>query len=170
MKWTENTNSLIFTGTPKSIEEIKALLSKLGDESAVVDKTIANGIAAVKTSLDAREVVKKIRELYQSGKIMLFYAIKFVPVDEWCASELEEMKKVVDKLKEKILPDEKWAMEVEKRRWTKMHRIDVIKELAKDIKQKVDLENPDKILRIDIIGKHAAISLIKPDEIFSTRK
>jgi tRNA(Ser,Leu) C12 N-acetylase TAN1 len=32
----------------------------------------------------------------------------------------------------------------------------------------VDLNNPDKIIRVDIIGKDAAISLLKKQELLNT--
>jgi len=38
------------------------------------------------------------------------------------------------------------------------------------IGKKVDLERPDKILRIDMIGRDTAISVLKTSEIFSIVK
>ena len=61
-------------------------------------------------------------------------------------------------------------MTIEKRRYTQRHKTEIIKEIAELINQKVDLKNPDKILGIDVIGKYAGISLLKPKEIFSTSK
>jgi len=73
-------------------------------------------------------------------------------------------------IKEKIHEGEKWRMTLEKRRYTRYHKIEIIKDLAELIQEKVDLKNPDKIVRIDIIGKYAAISVLSPNEIFSTTK
>jgi len=61
-------------------------------------------------------------------------------------------------------------MTVEKRRYTRYHKIEIIKELAELIDKKVDLENPDKILRIEIIGKYAGLALLKPKDVFSATK
>lgn len=58
-------------------------------------------------------------------------------------------------------------MNVEKRRYTLYHKIDIIRELAQLINEKVDLENPDKIVRIDIIGKYAGVSVLTPKDVFS---
>jgi tRNA acetyltransferase TAN1 len=62
---------------------------------------------------------------------------------------------------------ETWRMIVETRRYTALHKVDIIREVAELIDERVDLENPDKILRIELIGKHAGISVLKPYEIFS---
>ena len=59
---------------------------------------------------------------------------------------------------------------MEKRRYTLYHKIEIIRELAELIDRKVDLENPDKIIRVDIIGKYAGVSLLKPQEVFSVEK
>lgn len=61
-------------------------------------------------------------------------------------------------------------MTVEKRRYTALHKIDIIREVAELIDERVDLENPNKIVRIDIIGKHAGICVLRPDEVFSTAR
>jgi tRNA(Ser,Leu) C12 N-acetylase TAN1 len=35
------------------------------------------------------------------------------------------------------------------------------------VDRKVDLSDPDWILRVDVVGNTTAISLLKPDEFFS---
>jgi len=80
------------------------------------------------------------------------------------------MKEAVMNVREKIREGERWRMTVEKRRYTRYHKIEIIKELAELIQEKVDLKNPDKIVRVDIIGKYAAVSVLSPNEIFSTTR
>ena len=60
-------------------------------------------------------------------------------------------------------------MEVERRRFTKLHKIQ-IEALAELIDEKVGLEKPNKILRIEILGRSAAVSVLRPEEIFSLHK
>ncbi len=85
-------------------------------------------------------------------------------------SDMNSMKEAVMNVKDKVQHGEKWRMTVEKRRCTSHHKIEIIKELAELIDEKVDLKNPDKIIRIDIIGKYAAVSVLSSNEIFSTTK
>jgi tRNA acetyltransferase TAN1 len=79
------------------------------------------------------------------------------------------MREVVKELREGIQPGEKWRMTVEKRRYALHHKIEIIEDLAELIDEEVDLENPDKILRIEILGKNAGISVLTPREIFSRK-
>lgn len=151
-------------------KEVKSLLLKLGDEEPVIEKTIARGVLGVKTKINNRQVIEEIRKLYTENPWQIDEAIKWTPVDHWCLAELEEMKNIVAEVKDQIKTGEKWAMEVEKRRYTKYHTIEIIKALADLIEEKVDLSKPDKILRIEIIGEFAGITVLKPDEIFSITK
>lgn len=151
-------------------DEIKKLLKDFGDENPLVEKTVARGVCGVKTVLDAREVIKKVRAIYEENPMLLSYTIKWAPVDNWCQASLEEMKKALEKEKGKILKGEKWAMKVEKRRYTKLHGIEIIRELAELIDEKVDLENPDRVVRVEILGEDACISVVKPEEVFSTMR
>lgn len=80
------------------------------------------------------------------------------------------MRDVVRELRALIVPGERWRVTVEKRRYTRHHKIEIIRELAEEIDEVVDLENPEKILRVDIIGRYAGISVLTPGDIFSVTK
>jgi tRNA acetyltransferase TAN1 len=147
--------------------EINSILTKLGDENAVIKRTIAYGIAGVNTVLDPRQVIKELYKIHNQDPSSFIQTLKWVPVDYWTMSDLESMANGIVMLKNKIAKGDKWMMVVEKRRYTRYHKIEIIKYLAEFIDEKVDLKNPDKIVRIDIIGNNAGMSVIKPDEIFS---
>ncbi len=151
-------------------KEILQILSKLGDKQPYVKHTAASGIIGVRTRVDSQEVIKRLRELFDEDPLILQHTLKWVPVDLWTRSTLDSMKEGVTQLKNKIHTGERWRMTVEKRRYTQYHKIDIIRELADLIEEDVDLENPDKILRIEIIGKYAGITVLTPQDIFSVAK
>ena len=148
-------------------KEIIQILKILGDKSPVVRRTVAQGIIGVRTCLDSREVVSGLRKLFDEDPLIFQYTLKWVPVDLWTLSDMESMKEGVRRLGNKIHAGERWRMSVEKRRYTQYHKIEIITELAELIDEKVDLENPEKILRIDILGKYAGISVLTQQDIFS---
>jgi len=154
----------------KAKKEILQVLGLLGDEQPFVKPTLAQGIIGVKTSLNPRQVVKELQKLFNDGQFVFEYTLKWVPVDVWTFSDIESMKNAVAGLRDKIQPGERWRITLEKRRYTLYHKIDIIQELAELIDEKVDLEKPDKILRVDIIGKYAGISVLSPRDVFSTTK
>jgi len=151
-------------------KEIVRILEILGDEGPFVKRTIAEGIMGVRTRLDSREVIRGLRRLFDEDPSILQYTLKWVPVDLWTLSDLDSMKEGVRKLRNSICVGERWRMTVEKRRYDQHHKIEIIRTLADLINEKVDLENPDKILRVDIIGRYAGISVLTPQEVFSVAK
>ncbi len=159
-----------WTETGRAKREIFYFLGLLGDGSPFVQRTLARGVIGAKTKLESRSVVKSLASIFAKDSAAFRFTFKWVPVDQWVSSDLESMKEAVMKIKEEIKQNETWRLTVEKRRYTSYHKIDIIKELAQHIEVKVDLKNPSKILRIDIIGKYAGVSVLLPGDVFSTTK
>jgi len=150
--------------------EIIRLLNTLGDENPLAKRTMARGIIGVKTKLDARIVIQELRASLGREPSTVEYTLKWIPIDLWVNSDIESMREAVAQLQSRIKPGECWRMTVEKRRCTLYHTIDIINDLAQLIDKRVDLKNPDKILRIDIISKYAGVSVLSPQEIFSKKE
>jgi tRNA acetyltransferase TAN1 len=150
--------------------EVVHVLRKFGDPAPKVERTGVIGIAIVHTSLNNREVIQRCKELFKTGFVFRF-AIKWVPVDFWCETSLDSIKKAIDdNVTSEIGENETWGMKVEKRRWERYHTMQIIEHLAADINRKVKLTSPDKLIRVDVLGERTAISLLKPGEIFSTTR
>ena len=150
--------------------EILRILRKLGNETPLVKHTAARRIIGVRTTINSREVIQRLRELFDEDPFLIQHTLKWAPVDLWTSSTLDSMKEGIAELRKKIHGGERWRMTVEKRRYARFHKIEMIRELADLIGEEVDLENPDKILRIEIIGKYAGLSVLAPQDIFSVAK
>ena len=61
-------------------------------------------------------------------------------------------------------------MDIEKRKYPNVRTYDILTRLAENIKARVDLKKPQKILRVDIMGTEAGISVLKPEDIFSVSR
>jgi tRNA(Ser,Leu) C12 N-acetylase TAN1 len=142
----------------------------LGDSSPFIERTIARGILGVRTSLDPRKVVAEFNERVVKNPNSFNYVLKLRPVDLWTAPTIADLKVAVSSLKGQIRPGERWGMEVELRRFTTLHKLEIIEPLAQLIDEKVDLRNAEKTVRIEILGDAAAVSVLKPEDIFSLRK
>jgi tRNA acetyltransferase TAN1 len=68
-----------------------------------------------------------------------------------------------------IEENESFKIVVNKRR---IHdeRMEIIERLAKNIIRKVNLDEPDKIVRLEMIGKYTGISILKEDDVFSAKR
>jgi tRNA(Ser,Leu) C12 N-acetylase TAN1 len=154
----------------KAKGELRRQLRSLGDSSPVIERTVARGILGVRTSLDPRKVVADFNERVVENPNAINYVLKLRPVDLWTAPTIADLKLAVSSLKDHIRPGERWGMAVELRRFTTLHKLEIIEPLAELIDEKVDLRNPDKTVRIEILGNAAAVSLLKPEDVFSLHK
>ncbi len=144
--------------------EIKEALGRLGERFELAGTNV-EGLFKLKTQ-DARRVVKKLAELYKRENQLLNTTHRYIPIDAWCKSEVPEMQKIIKGLVPNIGQNERWKMNISKRHWDKMHGTELIIKLTEVIdRAKVDLEKPEKIVQVEIIGPEAGIALVRRDEL-----
>ncbi|MEM2933046.1 MAG: THUMP domain-containing protein [Candidatus Pacearchaeota archaeon] len=148
-------------------KEIEALLEEI-DKSGKIMK-ISDGLAQL-TVKDARKLIDKLFEIIKKDVEKFNYTFSWWPVDAWCKAEIKEMQKTIAEIQKGIKNEEKWKMELAKRETKKEYPKDLIIKLTDVVnKPKVDLSNPDKIIKVEIIGDKAAITLIEKNKVFNTR-
>ncbi|MEA2090655.1 MAG: THUMP domain-containing protein [Thermoproteota archaeon] len=149
--------------------EIWYLLREMGDTEVEVDKTGVSGLIAAKTALNPFEAIEKFRTVLKQHPYEFRYALRIIPIEKVVRTDLNEIQRVATKLAEKIKAGESFRVTVEKR-FTEMSSRAIVEAAAAGIKRRVDLENPDKIVLIEVVGGLTGISVIKPDEILSLIK
>lgn len=153
---------------PAARKEVKETLGEIGEENPEFLTSRVHGLFMLHVSLDPKETTRKLEALCREDPSRFWYTYHWIPVDRWCPSTIEEMSEVVKEYAEKIKPEERWRMRINKRFYEKYHTPELVEKLTKHVdKPKVDLENPDKTIRIEIIGGRAALSLLEPREHFS---
>jgi tRNA acetyltransferase TAN1 len=152
------------------VNELLFLLKDLlGDAEAVAKKTGVRGLVAAKTSLDPYVAVEKLRQLLKERPYEFRFALRIIPIEKVVPTSLDEIKRVALELAVRIGETETFRVTVEKR-LTTLHSQDIITAAAGDIQRKADMENPDKILLIEVLGGFTGLSLVKPNEIMSVMK
>lgn len=147
--------------------EIRALLRRIGDPEPHVARSSVDGVALVQTSLDGREVAQRCREMLDRS-FVFECALKWVPVDYWCETDLDALRKLLaEQVCPQILPDETWGMRVFRRGWEQHHTRDIVAYLAPAIDRRVNLEHPDKLVHVDVLGARTAVSVLRPGDVFS---
>jgi len=149
--------------------EIWYLLGEMGDSAATVDKTGITGLIAAKTAFNPFNVIEKFREILRQRPWEFRYTFRVIPIEKVVRTELEDIQRAVTELASKISENESFRITVEKR-FTQISTKDVIETAAANIERKVDLENPDKVVVVEIVGKFTGISVVKPSEFFSVMK
>jgi tRNA acetyltransferase TAN1 len=152
------------------INEILYLLREmLGDQTAEASKTGIRGLIVAKTSLSIQDVLTELRAILHDRPYEFRYALRIVPIQQIVRTELDEIKHAAEGLAAGIGENETFRITVEKR-FTSLHARDLIETVAEVIQRKVNLDNPDKVLLIEVLGGLAGISLIKRDDILAVLK
>ncbi|MFZ0966300.1 MAG: THUMP domain-containing protein [Candidatus Bathyarchaeia archaeon] len=149
--------------------ELWCLLGEIGDSAPTVDKTGVAGLIAAKTAFSPFEVIEKFRKILHERSYEFRYTLRIIPVEKVVRTDLGEIQQAATELSSKIGEDETFRVTVEKR-FTETPTQDIIEATAANIERKVDLNNPDKILLIEVVGGLTGLSVIKPNEILAVMK
>jgi len=160
--------SLIVTYDPAHIssctESVKKLMDTIGVKPTFL-KSKYNGIFLIYVS-SPKEVIKKLKILSKKNKELFGKTHHYMPVGKWVSSKVTDMIDAVKSLVPKIGLNEKWKMELEKKYYNKYDYNELILKLTEVVnREKIDLKKPKKIIKVEIIGSNAAISLLKPGEL-----
>ncbi len=149
--------------------ELWMLLRAVGDETPTVYRTKIRGLIAAETKLDPLEAIWRLREELKKNPEVFRNLLRIIPIERTVPSELEAIVESALRLSEKIQDDESFRITLEKRR-TELKRMEVIDAIAGRIDRKVDLEEPDWIILIQIVGKRTGIAVVPQDGIISVQK
>jgi tRNA acetyltransferase TAN1 len=154
---------------PETQEEINKLLGIFGDPEPKITITNMSGILTVKTKLDPIILVGKLQELILDEPWSVRYCLRIIPIQKVSETIIEKIEKIVTELRELILKGDTYRISIEKRN-SNISSQELITKIANKIENKVSLENPDKIIQIEILGGKTGISILKKSDILSVEK
>ena len=150
-------------------EIVYLLKEELGDQAALASKTGIRGLITAKTSLNPCEAIRRLKAVLHECPYQFRYALRIIPVERVVRTDLEEIKKASLELAAGIDESESFRVSVEKR-FTQLHARDFIETIATFIQRKVNLENPDKILLVEVLGAFTGLSLIESGDLLAVPK
>ena len=153
----------------ETCSELWYLLGQIGDSAPTVDKTGVTGLIVAKTAFNPFEAIENFRKILRERPYEFRYTLRILPIEKVVRTDLGEIQRVATELSSKIGENETFRVTVEKR-FTETPTLEIIEAAAANIERKVDLDKPDKILLIEVIGGLTGISVIKPDDIISVMK
>jgi tRNA acetyltransferase TAN1 len=149
--------------------EIWYLVGEMGDQAVEVDKTGISGLVAAKTTLDPFKVIAQLRKILNEHPSEFRYTLRVIPIEKVVPTQLIEIQRAATELASKIGENETFRATVEKR-FTNTSRRDLIEAAVTNVERSVDLDNPDKVVLIEVVGKLTGISVIEPSDIISVTK
>jgi len=149
--------------------EIKNILDKLGDKTPEVTITDLSGILTVKTSIGFDSIIRKIKQILDDEPWSVRYSLRIIPIQGISTTNIDAIVSEMKKLTSIIQEHESFKIVVEKRN-SDISSKEIISEIAKDLQNKVSMENPDWILLVEILGGKSGVSVVKEDSIISVQK
>tara|TARA_Y100000310_G_C20674459_1_gene812153 strand:- start:1797 stop:2309 length:513 start_codon:yes stop_codon:yes gene_type:complete len=119
---------------------------------------------------DPKAVVKKLNRLHQRKPDQFKVTCHYTPLDKWCKSSIKEMQRQVRKYDKVIKNKENWKMDLKKRRHRSRSNAVIMKLTQVINKENVDLTSPKKVIRVELLGKDAGISLLSKGEFLNAAK
>jgi len=168
----EDFNLLISTSRGNernTCSEMWYLLGEAGDRTAIVERTPVVGLVVGRTKIDPIIAIERLRSILIERPWEFRYTLKVTPIVGVVPSDPQKIEDLALKLAESIKNDERFRITVEKRRTSISGRA-LIEAIAKRIDRKVDLDSPNKILLIQIVGDLTGVSVIPPEAVLSVER
>lgn len=129
------------------------------------------GVFEVVVPGDARLVARAARELCRQDPLKFAHTHHWRPVELWVESELPAMVRSAEQLGKRIGPGDSWRLTLEIHGPSKWHSSDLVKPLTDPVKGGVvRMDDPAKVLRVDILGRRAGFAVLDRGDELSVDK
>jgi len=150
-------------------EELRDILDELGDSEIEVSISDMSGILTAQTKLEPIKVVKKMKEILLDQPWSIRYCLRIIPIQSVIETKIEVIERAISNISNQILDGETYRILIEKRN-SDISSKEIITKIAHEIKNKVSLDFPDKIILIEVLGGMTGISILKEEDILSIEK
>jgi tRNA acetyltransferase TAN1 len=147
-------------------DEILNMLNIFGDPEAESEIAEVKGLILVQTSLDPIAVVDDLKKLVASEPWQLRYILRVLPVQVVIPTRVDAISEVARELSRKIGNDT-FRVTVEKRH-NSLSSVQIVNAIANEISNKVNLDDPDWVILVQVLGGLTGLSVLRPDQIFSS--
>ena len=149
--------------------EMWYLLGEVGDRGSTIETTSVIGLVVAKTKLDPIKAIRDLRALLKERPWEFKYTLKLVPIQRIVEAQIQSIEQAALDIANRMGQKDKFRITVEKRH-TRLSSKTIIDTVAKGIARAVDLDSPDRILMIEILGELAGLSLIEPEDVLSVER
>lgn len=155
---------------PMAQGEIEARLEELNVAFQYLPSRV-DGLFQMRVEGDPKEVTKKLRQACQEGPEKFIHTYRWLPIATWTDVDFDDMREVVREMVSNIGQEERWRIVVNKR----FHEEHTTEELVEGVAQvvdraHVDLEDPEVVIRVEVIGRRAGLALHRADEVLDVNE
>jgi tRNA acetyltransferase TAN1 len=137
-----------------------------GDKYPIISGLKYPGLITALTNIDSKEVIYKIKKIIENDPNFFQFVLKVIPIDYVCETNTKTIKEFVDKYyRNYINEDQSFRIDLIRRKNELVERDTVIESVAKIVNNKVNLDNPDKIIRLEVLGNVTGVSFLDPGDL-----
>jgi tRNA(Ser,Leu) C12 N-acetylase TAN1 len=166
---TKNFNLLISTSRfneTNANTELWFVLLICGDNFPIISKSTFSGLTTALSNIDSKQIVHKIREIVKINPTFFQFILKIVPIDFVCETNPKIIANLVEEHYKTYIKDtDSFKIVLKRRKHEKIKRESIIKRVAQNIDNKVNLEDPDKTIRIEVLGNFSGISFLEKNDV-----
>jgi len=154
------------THQESALKEISELLNSVKEKADVIKAD--EGVAEILVK-DAKKAVRELSKISVKSIDKFGHTFHWIPIEKWCKNSIDEMQKVIKGFVKDIKQNEKWKMDLKVRKVKeKPDEIKLILKLTEAVdRPNVDLQNPEKIVKVEVIGNKAGLALLGKDELLN---
>ena len=144
-------------------------LRAIGDPEPKVSRSRIKGIVMAETTLNPIEAIIKLREHMESDVDRYERLFRIFPIVARVPTEVEDIVEEVKRQAGVIEEGQKFRITLEKRE-TEFRSLEIIDPVAAIVDSEVDLNNPDWVILIEVMGKMTGISVMPPEGMLNVQK
>lgn len=169
MLHTKNFNLLISTSRfneTNASTELWFTLLICGDNYPIISKLTFPGLITALTNIDVKKVILKIQQILKKNPHFFQYILKIIPIDFVCETNIKILVNLIQEHSKTFIKEEdSFKIVLNRRKHEKIERNNLIERIANQINNKVDLENPDKVIRLEVLGNFCGVSFLERNDI-----
>jgi len=152
----------------KASAEFKEIALQRGHRKLHIEKAGFDGILEIEIE-NARDFIAFMRDYVRSEPFRVHFIQRLIPVDIVVDTNLEQIKEAAVHIAPQILEGETFRIDITERE-SPTSRKELIDTIAGVVDRKVNLNSPDKVFNVEVLGEYTAMSVARPDEILSITK
>jgi len=152
----------------KASAEFKEIALQRGHRKLHMEKAGFDGILEIEIE-NSRDFIAFMRDYVRSEPFRVHFIQRMIPVDIVVDTTLEQIKEAATQIAPQILEGETFRIDITERD-SPTSRKELIDTIAGVVDRKVNLNSPDKVFNVEVMGEYTAMSVARPDEILSITK
>lgn len=152
----------------KASAEFKEIALQRGHRKIHMEKSAFDGVLEIEIE-NARDFISFMREYVRSEPFRVHYIQRMIPVDIVVDTNIDQIRDASVQIAPQIQPGESFRIDITERD-SPVSRKELIDTIASVVDRKVNLNSPDKIVQVEVLGEYTAMSVVTPAEILSILK